>query len=105
MGLVAVQSQVICLVSYSQVCFWLVENGLSVLIAAGDTFRSGAVEQLRTHVRKLNALHPPSKHQGREMVQLYERGYGKDSAGIAMEAIASGKFRWSKYKGLAYLKW
>ena len=24
------------------------------------------------------------------MVQLYERGYGKDSAGIAMEAIASG---------------
>ncbi|GFR97822.1 signal recognition particle receptor subunit alpha-like [Elysia marginata] len=73
------------------VCFWLVENGLSVLIAACDTFRSGAVEQLRTHVRKLNALHPPSKHQGREMVQLYERGYGKDSAGIAMEAIASAR--------------
>lgn len=75
----------------AKVCFWLVENGLSVLIAACDTFRSGAVEQLRTHVRKLNALHPPSKHQGREMVQLYERGYGKDSAGIAMEAIASAR--------------
>ncbi|GFO45885.1 signal recognition particle receptor subunit alpha-like [Plakobranchus ocellatus] len=75
----------------AKVCFWLVENGLSVLIAACDTFRSGAVEQLRTHVRKLNALHPASKHQGREMVQLYERGYGKDSAGIAMEAIASAR--------------
>ncbi|RUS77229.1 hypothetical protein EGW08_015004 [Elysia chlorotica] len=75
----------------AKVCFWLVENGLSVLIAACDTFRSGAVEQLRTHVRKLNALHPPARHQGREMVQLYERGYGKDSAGIAMEAIASAR--------------
>uniref|UniRef100_A0A0B7AIA1 SRP54-type proteins GTP-binding domain-containing protein n=2 Tax=Arion vulgaris TaxID=1028688 RepID=A0A0B7AIA1_9EUPU len=74
----------------AKVCFWLVENGLSVLIAAGDTFRSGAVEQLRTHVRKLNALHPKDVH-GREMVQLYERGYGKDSAGIAMEAIASAR--------------
>lgn len=60
-----------------------------MLIAACDTFRSGAVEQLRTHVRKLNALHPKDRH-GREMVQLYERGYGKDSAGIAMEAISSG---------------
>lgn len=76
---------------FYQVCFWLVENGLSVLIAACDTFRSGAVEQLRTHVRKLNALHPKDTH-GREMVMLYERGYGKDSAGIAMEAIASGEF-------------
>ncbi|BFZ25505.1 hypothetical protein BsWGS_28544 [Bradybaena similaris] len=74
----------------AKVCFWLVENGLSVLIAACDTFRSGAVEQLRTHVRKLNALHPKDVH-GREMVQLYERGYGKDSAGIAMEAIASAR--------------
>lgn len=74
----------------AKVCFWLVENGLSVLIAACDTFRSGAVEQLRTHVRKLNALHPRDRH-GREMVQLYERGYGKDSAGIAMEAVASAR--------------
>ncbi|XP_035825296.1 signal recognition particle receptor subunit alpha homolog isoform X2 [Aplysia californica] len=74
----------------AKVCFWLVENGLSVLIAACDTFRSGAVEQLRTHVRKLNALHP-EKRNSRDMVQLYERGYGKDSAGIAMEAISSAR--------------
>jgi signal recognition particle receptor subunit alpha len=26
------------------------------------------------------------------MVQLYEKGYGKDAAGIAMEAINFGKF-------------
>lgn len=67
----------------AKICFWLIENGLSVLIAACDTFRAGAVEQLRTHTRHLNALHA---HAG-QMVQLYEKGYGKDAAGIAMEAI------------------
>lgn len=42
-----------------QVCFWLMENGLRVLIAGCDTFRAGAVEQLRTHAKHLNSLHPP----------------------------------------------
>ena len=67
------------------------ENGLRVLIAACDTFRAGAVEQLRTHKMKLNALHPSSAHGGVQMVELYEKGYGKDAAGIAMEAINAGK--------------
>ncbi|KAH3701085.1 hypothetical protein DPMN_076069, partial [Dreissena polymorpha] len=71
----------------AKICFWLIENGFRVLIAACDTFRAGAVEQLRTHTRKLNALHPPETHGGQQMVQLYEKGYGKDAAGIAMEAI------------------
>uniref|UniRef100_A0A8C4NFX0 SRP receptor subunit alpha n=1 Tax=Eptatretus burgeri TaxID=7764 RepID=A0A8C4NFX0_EPTBU len=71
----------------AKICFWLVENDFSVLVAACDTFRAGAVEQLRTHTRRLSALHPPDQHGGRNMVQLYERGYGKDAAGIALEAI------------------
>lgn len=71
----------------AKICFWLIENNLSVLIAACDTFRAGAVEQLRTHTRHLNALHPADRHGGKQMVQLYEKGYGKDAAGIAMEAI------------------
>lgn len=71
----------------AKICFWLIENDMSVLIAACDTFRAGAVEQLRTHTRHLNALHPETKHNGRKMVHLYEKGYGKDAAGIAMEAI------------------
>uniref|UniRef100_A0A8C5MXL1 SRP receptor subunit alpha n=1 Tax=Leptobrachium leishanense TaxID=445787 RepID=A0A8C5MXL1_9ANUR len=71
----------------AKISFWLIENGFSVLIAACDTFRAGAVEQLRTHTRRLNSLHPPEEHKGRAMVQLYEKGYGKDAAGIAMEAI------------------
>ncbi|CAK1542943.1 unnamed protein product [Leptosia nina] len=71
----------------AKICFWLIENDLSVLIAACDTFRAGAVEQLRTHTRRLDALHPPQAHGGRRMVHLYEKGYGKDAAGIAAEAI------------------
>ncbi|PIO33767.1 hypothetical protein AB205_0078270 [Aquarana catesbeiana] len=72
----------------AKISFWLIENGFSVLIAACDTFRAGAVEQLRTHTRRLNSLHPPEAHKGCTMVQLYEKGYGKDAAGIAMEAIS-----------------
>ncbi|XP_046442253.1 signal recognition particle receptor subunit alpha homolog [Daphnia pulex] len=71
----------------AKICFWLIENNFRVLIAACDTFRAGAVEQLRTHMRHLNSIHPPEKHGGRQMVQLYEKGYGKDAAGIALEAI------------------
>ncbi|XP_046383238.1 signal recognition particle receptor subunit alpha homolog isoform X2 [Ischnura elegans] len=71
----------------AKICFWLIENNFRVLIAACDTFRAGAVEQLRTHTRHLNALHPAERHGGLQMVQLYEKGYGKDAAGIAMEAI------------------
>ena len=69
----------------------MIENGLRVLIAACDTFRAGAVEQLRTHVRKLNALHPPEKYNGVRMIELYDKGYGKDAAGVAMEALNYGK--------------
>ncbi|XP_060814784.1 signal recognition particle receptor subunit alpha homolog isoform X1 [Bombus pascuorum] len=75
----------------AKICFWLIENNFRVLIAACDTFRAGAVEQLRTHMRHLNALHPPEKHENQSMVQLYEKGYGKDAAGIAMEAIRFAK--------------
>merc|ERR1711872_244911 len=71
----------------AKICFWLIENKFSVLIAACDTFRAGAVEQLRTHTKRLNSLHPAHENKGKQMVQLYEKGYGKDAAGIAMEAI------------------
>ncbi len=66
-------------------------NKFKVLIAACDTFRSGAVEQLRTHTRHLNALHPAENHNGLQMVELFEKGYGKDSASIAHDAISHAK--------------
>ncbi|KAJ3104195.1 hypothetical protein HDU97_009450 [Phlyctochytrium planicorne] len=69
----------------SKICFWLLQNNLKVLIAACDTFRSGAVEQLRVHVRNLTAL------ESGAVVDIYERGYGKDSATIAKDAISYAK--------------
>ncbi|KAH9946210.1 signal recognition particle binding protein [Epithele typhae] len=72
----------------SKVCFWLIQNGFRVLIAACDTFRSGAVEQLRVHVRNLGMLGVDGATTSKGRVELYERGYGKDAAGIAKEAIA-----------------
>ncbi|KAG0168419.1 hypothetical protein DFQ30_004780 [Apophysomyces sp. BC1015] len=68
----------------SKVCFWLLQNNCKILIAACDTFRSGAVEQLRVHARNLRAL----QTSGGGVVELFERGYGKDSAGIAKDAIS-----------------
>ncbi|KAE9406793.1 signal recognition particle binding protein [Gymnopus androsaceus JB14] len=72
----------------SKVCFWLIQNGLRVLIAACDTFRSGAVEQLRVHVRNLSVLGVDGATDSKGRVELFERGYGKDAAGIAREAIS-----------------
>ena len=74
---VAFHHAVLCHFCSVQICFWLIENNFRVLIAACDTFRAGAVEQLRTHTRHLNALHPADKHGGQQMVQLYEKGYGE----------------------------
>lgn len=71
----------------SKIAFFLLQNHHRVLIAAADTFRSGAVEQLRVHVRNLKEL---SKREGGE-VDLFEKGYGKDAANIAADAVASAK--------------
>ena len=58
----------------SKVAYWLLQHDAKVMIAACDTFRAGAVEQLRTHCKRLG-------------VPLFERGYEKDPANVAAEAI------------------
>lgn len=68
----------------SKICFFLLQNKMRVLIAAADTFRSGAVEQLRVHARNLEKL---SAQEGGH-VALFERGYGKDAANIAKDAVS-----------------
>lgn len=70
----------------SKVCFWLLQNQKRVLIAACDTFRSGAVEQLKTHVRKLNAAFSPLS-EDKPNIELFEQGYGKDAPIIAKNAL------------------
>lgn len=63
----------------AKVAYYLKNKGnLSVLICACDTFRAGAVEQLKTHCKCLD-------------IPLYERGYGKDPAEIAKGAINHAK--------------
>ncbi|KAF2858050.1 P-loop containing nucleoside triphosphate hydrolase protein [Piedraia hortae CBS 480.64] len=75
----------------SKIAYFLLQNRLRVLVVAADTFRSGAVEQLRVHVRNLTEL---SQREGVGRIELFERGYGKDAANVAKEAVAfaSGKF-------------
>ncbi|CAL0330424.1 unnamed protein product [Lupinus luteus] len=58
----------------AKVAYWLQEHNVSVMMAACDTFRSGAVEQLRTHARRLQ-------------IPIFEKGYEKDPAVVAKEAI------------------
>ncbi|KAL9092865.1 MAG: hypothetical protein Q9165_004283 [Trypethelium subeluteriae] len=68
----------------SKIAFFLLQNRYRILIAAADTFRSGAVEQLRVHAANLREL---SRREGGE-IELYERGYGKDAAEVARDAVA-----------------
>ncbi|CAH9092498.1 unnamed protein product [Cuscuta europaea] len=58
----------------AKVAYWLLQHKINVMMAACDTFRSGAVEQLRTHARRLQ-------------IPIYEKGYEKDPAIVAKEAI------------------
>ncbi|WCJ24223.1 signal recognition particle receptor alpha subunit family protein [Euphorbia peplus] len=51
----------------AKVAYWLQQHNVSVMMAACDTFRSGAVEQLRTHACRLQ-------------IPIFEKGYEKDPA-------------------------
>ena len=68
----------------SKICYFLLQNNYCVLVAACDTFRSGAVEQLKVHVRNLKEL---SARENLGHVDLYQKGYGKDAASVARGAV------------------
>lgn len=68
----------------SKICYFLLQNKYKVLIAAGDTFRSGAVEQLKVHVRNLKEL---TARQNAGDVEIFEKGYAKDAAVVARDAV------------------
>jgi signal recognition particle receptor subunit alpha len=69
----------------SKIAYFLLQNQFRVLVVAADTFRSGAVEQLRVHVRNLSEL---SRRENVGTVELFEKGYGKDAATVARDAVA-----------------
>ena len=62
----------------AKVGYLLMNNGLKISIAACDNFRSGAIEQLKTHANALKC-------------HLFEKGYKDDPAYIAKEAIEEAK--------------
>ncbi len=64
--------------SLSKVAYYLKSNGFTPMLCACDTFRAGAVEQLRVHA---NALELP----------LFEKGYGRDASGIAADGVKYAK--------------
>ncbi|SCU88423.1 LAFA_0E12618g1_1 [Lachancea sp. 'fantastica'] len=82
----------------SKLAFWLLQNNFRVLIVACDTFRSGAVEQLRVHVENLAQLTDETHTRGvknrrgktgNDFVELFEAGYGGSDlvTKIAKQAI------------------
>ena len=62
----------------AKVGYMLMNNGLKISIAACDNFRSGAIEQLKTHANALKC-------------HLFEKGYKDDPAYICKEAIEEAK--------------
>jgi signal recognition particle receptor subunit alpha len=69
--------------SLAKVCCWLLQSRLKVYVAACDTFRAGAIEQLRIHVQRFK--------EGGYDVGFYEKGYGKDDASVARCAIQTAQ--------------
>ncbi len=60
--------------SIAKVAKYLLSNNLSVVLAAADTFRAAAIDQLQLHADKLG-------------VKLVRQDYGSDPAAVAFDAI------------------
>jgi len=60
--------------SLAKIAYFLKSNGCNPLLAACDTFRSGAVEQLSVHAKCLE-------------VPIFHKGYSKDPSSVAKAAI------------------
>ena len=56
----------------------LKKQGVSSVMAAGDTFRAAAIQQLEEHANRLN-------------IKLIKHDYGADSAAVAFDAITHAK--------------
>ncbi|ANF23290.1 signal recognition particle-docking protein FtsY [Thermococcus piezophilus] len=64
----------------AKLAHWLKKNGLSVVIAASDTFRAGAIEQVEEHAKRVG-------------VKVIKHDYGADPAAVAYDAIQHAKAR------------
>lgn len=57
---------------------YLIDNGFSVVIGAGDTFRAGAIDQISKHCDKLG-------------VRIIKQDYGADPAAVIYDTIQHAK--------------
>lgn len=73
--------------SIAKIAFQLQKQGKSCVMAAGDTFRAGAIEQLSIHADKLG-------------VKIIKHGSGADPAAVAYDAIEHAK---AKHKDVVLL--
>lgn len=64
--------------SIAKVVQYLKDNGLTCVLAAADTFRAAAIDQLQIHADKLD-------------VKLIKHDYGSDAAAVAFDAIKHAK--------------
>ena len=56
------------------------KSGFSVVIAAGDTFRAGSIEQLEKHAERLG-------------IRVIKQDYGSDAAAVAFDAVSHARAR------------
>ncbi len=56
----------------------LMDEGYSVVLASGDTYRAGAIEQLEEHARRLG-------------VRVIKHNYGSDAAAVGYDAVQHAK--------------
>lgn len=68
----------------AKLAYWFLQNKLNVLICACDTFRSGAVEQLKVHVNNLQKLNSTSEIK----IDIFEKGYGGGDHVVATAKLA-----------------
>jgi len=62
----------------AKLAYLLQQSKYSVVVAAADTFRAGAIEQLREHINRLN-------------LKLVAQNYGSDPAAVARDAVLYAK--------------
>jgi fused signal recognition particle receptor len=62
----------------AKVAYLLRENKFSVVIAAADTYRAGAIEQITEHAKRLN-------------LKIIAQNYGSDPAAVARDAVLYAK--------------
>lgn len=64
--------------SLAKLAYLLQKSKISVVVAAADTFRAGAIEQLKEHINRLN-------------LKLVAQNYGSDPAAVCRDAVLYAK--------------